>query len=162
MRVILSFFIVAIVAFGCSDNTTTEENEQHTLPKETPQSSQMLPTLPQENIDALMNDADYIDLVFHAYGKSINFSEKTSVQNTIRQISNVQQPEINCATSFCKAIFYKMPEKLLEAEIHYGNGCAYYVFSDAEGKPQYANKVGASGITFFNDLITQFNASANQ
>ena len=46
--------------------------------------------------------------------------------------------------------------KLLEGEIHYGNGCAYFVFHNAEGKPQFANKLGTFGVDFFNKIITQF------
>lgn len=160
MRLFISFIIIAILSFSCENNSQTAKIEE--LPKANSQGLQILPALPQENVQALLNNTDYIDLIFHAYGKSINFSEKVSIQNAIRQISNVPQPEINCATPFCKIIFYKMPEKLLEAEIHYGNGCAYYVFPDVEGKPQYANKVSPSGISFFNDIITKFNASANQ
>lgn len=161
MRLVVSFVILALLTFSCSDKTT-QENEPNILPKANSKGLQILPTLPQEKVDALLANTDYIDLIFHAYGKSINFSEKISIQNAVRQISNVPQPEVNCATPFCKVIFYKMPQKLLEAEIHYGNGCAYYVFSDVEGRPQYANKVSPSGIVFFNDIINKFNAAANQ
>ena len=136
--------------------------EKPTLPKANSQGFQILPSLPQENIDALFNNTDYIDVIFHAYGKSINFSEKIGIQNTVRQITNIPQPEINCAVPFCRITYYKLPKKLLEGEIHYGNGCAYFVFPDAEGKPQYANKVSPTGIAFFNDLINKFNAASNQ
>lgn len=160
MKKLLFFGILIAFTLSCEEAKQNKENP--VLPIANSEGLQILPSLPQENIEGLLNNTDYIDLIFHAYGKSINLNEKIGIQNTIRHITNTPQPEISCAAPFCKVIYYKMPNKLLEGEIHYGNGCAYFVFPDAEGKPQYANKLSPSGIAFFNDLITKFNTSANQ
>ncbi len=155
--IICSWLILFLV--GCNKPETSDNNvNKETIPPIiATENAQTLPTLPVDVWENLRNNVDYIDFIFYSYGQTINQSEEASIKNMIRQITTVPQDDINCTASFCKIIFYKMPDKLLEAEIHYGNGCAYFVFPDKEGKPQFANKMGDFGITFFNDIITKFN-----
>lgn len=153
----LSFCTIFLMGCDTQNKTQKDVSEPPTANLE---KLQILPPLPNEKIEALMNNTDYIDLIFINYTKTISQKEKLTVQNMVRQITSIPEPNIDCAMPFCKIIFYKMPEKLLEGDIHYGNGCAYFVFRDADGKPQYTNKLGSSGIGFFNDIITQFNAAA--
>lgn len=163
MKKILSLLIVVSLFFGCNDTTpneaTNNSNQQQVANTDT---LQTLPNLSAEDVENLMNNTDRIDYIFYNYGKSINQTEKVSIQNMIRQITTIPQGDINCAIPFCKIIFYKTADKLSEGEIHFGNGCAYFIFSDADGKPQYASKMGDSGILFFNDLIANFNAATGQ
>lgn len=160
MKKILFFILWCIIGISCSQSNPNIDNK--VIPKANSQGLQILPTLPQENIDGLLKNTDYIDIIFQAYSKSINLNNKNAIQANIRFISNFPQPEINCATPFCKVIYYKNAKKLLEGDIHYGNGCAYFVFPNAEGKPEFANKISTSGIAFFNDIINKFNTTTNQ
>jgi hypothetical protein len=163
MKRILTLLIVSLLFFGCNDTTSKEATNNVTEPPViNTDTLQNLPSLSVEDIEGLMNNTDRIDYIFYNYGKSINQTEKLSIQNMVRQITTIPQEDINCSIPFCKIIFYKTADKLLEGEIHFGNGCAYFVFSDAEGKPQYAGKMGDSGILFFNDLIANFNAATGQ
>lgn len=146
-----------IIIYSCNGASTVDNTEKDLVVANS-EALQMLPALPAEKRLSLMENADYIDYIFYPYGKSINQGDKGSVRRMIQQVTEIQQPDINCAVPFCKISFYKMPNVLLEAEIHYGNGCAYFVFHDTEGNPQYANKMGDFGLTFFNKIITQFEA----
>jgi hypothetical protein len=154
----MKYFILLfsiIILYSC-DTSSTTENTENNLVVANSEALQMLPALPEESRLALMENTDYIDYIFYPYGKSINQGDKSSVKRMVQQITEIQQPDIKCATPFCKISFYKMPNVLIEAEIHYGNGCAYFVFHDTEGKPQFASKLGAFGVDFFNKIITQF------
>lgn len=163
VKKILILLITISLFWSCESRDIQKVNDDLIKPSiENLSSLQMLPTLPAENIQGLMDNADYIDYIFYNYGKSINQGDKSSVQNMIRQITNTPQPDINCAMPFCKIIFYKMPDKLLEGEIHFGNGCAYFVFPDGNRQAQYVSKMGNSGILFFNDLISNFSAPAGE
>ena len=163
MKKILILIISALFFFGCNDTPSNKAtNDLNQPPIANTSALQILPNLPVGNVEVLLNNTDRIDYIFYNYGKSINQTEKSSIQNMVRQITAIPQPDINCAMPFCKVIFYKTADKLLEGEIHFGNGCAYFVFPDAEGKPQYASKMGDSGILFFNDLITKFTPPAGQ
>ena len=163
MKKILISLITISLFWSCESRDIQKANNDLTKPSiENLSSLQMLPTLPTENIQGLMDNANHIDYIFYNYGKSINQGDKSSIQNMIRQITNTPQPDINCAVPFCKVIFYKMPNKLLQGEIHFGNGCAYFVFPDANGQAQYGSKMGNSGILFFNDLISNFSVPAGE
>jgi hypothetical protein len=162
MKKILIISIIGIFFLSCNNEAKQAEDTAIQTVVADSNALQILPSLPVENVQDLMNNADRIDYVFYNYGKSMNQTEKSSVQNIVHQITDFPQADINCATPFCKVIFYKTADKLLEGEIHFGNGCAYFVFSDVDGKSQYASKMGDSGILFFNDLINKFSPPAAQ
>jgi hypothetical protein len=154
MKYIIIIISIALI-YSCN-NSSTVENSVTAPVVANSEALQMLPLLPENLRVSLFESTDYIDYIFYPYGRSINQGDKSSVRQMIQQITDIQQSDVNCAAPFCKVSFYKMPNVLLEAEVHYGNGCAYFVFHDSEGKPQYANKVGELGITFFNQVITGF------
>ncbi len=152
------FILLLIINCSCDSSTSVENTTNTEVINTNSEALEMLPPLPEEQKLSLLENADYIDYIFYPYGKTINQGDKGSIRQMIQQITTNPQPTINCATPFCKISFYKMPNVLIETEVHYGNGCAYFVFHDADGKPQYANKMGEFGITFFNKIITQFEA----
>lgn len=162
MKKILIILIIGIFFLSCNNEAKQPENIANPPSVVNTDTLQILPILPVSNIQNLMNNANRIDYIFYNYGKSINQTDNASVQSMIRQITAIPQGDINCAVPFCKVIFYKIADKLLEGEIHFGNGCAYFVFPDVEGKPQYTSKMGDSGILFFNDLINKFSPPAGQ
>jgi len=154
----MKYFLLAIciaLIYSCNNSSTVQPSEDKTAIANS-EALQMLPALPEESRLSLLENTDYIDYIFYPYGKSINQGDKKSIRQMIQQITDIQQPDVKCATPFCKISFYKMPNILFETEVHYGNGCAYFVFHDAEGKPQYANRMGDFGVTFFNQVITGF------
>lgn len=154
MKYTIVIIIIALLC-SCASSSSNVETPKNPVITANSEGLQMLPPLPKEQRLGLLENTDYIDYIFYRYGKSINQGDKSSVKKMVQQITETQQADVNCAAPFCKVSFYKMPNVLLEAEVHYGNGCAYFVFHDIEGKPKFANKIGAFGIQFFNDVIKQ-------
>ena len=102
MKKILISLITISLFWSCESRDIQKANNDLTKPSiENLSSLQMLPTLPTENIQGLMDNANHIDYIFYNYGKSINQGDKSSIQNMIRQITNTPQPDINCAVPFC-------------------------------------------------------------
>lgn len=115
------------------------------------------PSITPEKVKMLWDKCDYVDFVFYY----LNFSMSQKVQNSIRQTIAHISSEVPLIDPNCQPIgrlfFQSDGQNISEADIFYGNGCAYYIFYE-DGKYAYANKMLPQGTQFYDNIFKQVQA----
>lgn len=108
--------------------------------------------MPQDLIQRLLTECDYIDYVFYDLGFSVNINDKKNVGTALQQIGTSGPQYLNCPKSMGRVSFLAQGEVITEAEIHYTEGyCTYFVFYDNK-QPTYATLITETGLTFLGNL----------
>lgn len=152
MRITLIIFL-SVFILSCKN-----EN-QPSAPVETNTSTQIeyienkLPPLGQEVFDTLFKNTTFIDYIWHDLPFSVSQAEPEAVRTNVTFIS---ANGINKVPKNCKSIGRKSyqfnGDIYLDADIYYGEGCAYYIFIK-DNKPVYLNAITEEGQKFYANLI---------
>lgn len=160
----LSFFIMACEggqkgASSAADTPATTPAETPTAPAETPAApataaSATYPSIAGETVKMLWDKCDYIDFVFYYLNFSMSQKVQNSIRATIAQISTAV-PEIDPNCQPIGRIFFQSEGvNIMEADIFYSNGCAYYIFYE-DGKYAYANRMLPTAEKFYDNIFKQ-------
>lgn len=121
----------------------------------------LYPSVAPETVKMLWDKCDYIDFVFYYLNFSMSQKEPQSIKGTIAHISaDVPGIDPNCKP-IGRLFFQSEGKNVLEADIFYSNGCAYYIFYE-DGKYAYANKMMPAGAQFFDNIFKQVEAQQKQ
>jgi hypothetical protein len=152
----LLFLFAFLTASGCKKNQSGENAV--TTPEATtppPEATALeWPPLGNREVATLYSQADKVDIIFYNHPISVNQEDPASVKSTTLYVSPAS-PKI---TAQCKALgrLTWMTQGVIqrEADIYCEPGCEYFVFIE-NNKPVYANAMGAAGVSFFRNIITQ-------
>ncbi len=112
------------------------------------------PSIAGETVKMLWDKCDYIDFVFYYLNFSMSQKVQNSIRATIAQISTTV-PEIDPNCQPIGRIFFQSDGvNIMEADIFYSNGCAYYIFYE-DGKYAYANRMLPTGEKFYDNIFKQ-------
>lgn len=179
--------LTAVVLYGCGNNTQapppppatsvqptkslTEMEQVNNKklappPAPTPATSSPItsavPAKPLAEIEQLLVNSEKVDYILYNYSFSLNITQKSEVAKHVAMIWDQPVDNVDCTTAFGKVEFYDKDMNVLEeAQVHFGNNCAYYLFYK-DGKKQFANKMHNNGINFFNSVIQQHSKSQQQ
>jgi len=116
-----------------------------------------LPPIPIDQLKNLIENANYVDYIFHNLPFSLSQDSKKSVQSNIGMID----PRGNAifkkeCPSMGREFFHVDGEIVMEAELYCSkeDNCYAYVFY-VDGKPKYANGVTEAGRKFYQNMINQ-------
>lgn len=154
--------MISVIGFSCNNSETTNVP---TTPvpstTTTPIEPVLTPTVAHielPEIEQLLVQSEKVDYILYNYSFSLNIGQKEEVAKHVAMIYNQPVENVDCAAALGKVEFYDKDMKVLkEAQIHFGNNCAYYIFYDKDGKKKYANKMHSNGIRFLNNVIQQHN-----
>lgn len=140
------WLLLLLPIMGCKQAATSEKTNAE------PQKP-ALQALPQEMVEKMLKEVDYIDYIWHDLPFSLSQEEKEGINANILFIAPEAVPEI---PSGCKAIGRKTynikGDTYLTADVYFSPSCNFYVFLDGE-KPLYANKMTAQGVNFYTQII---------
>lgn len=170
-RIVLLFLVMGLFA-ACqpkasdADQATTAntENQQQAPAPQNPATSAAIsyPSIPLDTLTMLWEKCDYIDFVFYNFNFSMSQNEKVGIQSTLRHIAE-ETPIISpdCPAAIGRIFFQVDGRNALEADIHIGDSCLYYIFYDG-GKKAYANKMTEMGKNFFANIFAQMMKSSSE
>jgi hypothetical protein len=118
-----------------------------------PKTEETFVSLPDDIVRTMVDKVDYIDYLWNDLPFSVSQEEKKAIVTNITFISAEPQTTIPAG---CKSIgrktFNIKGEILIEADVYFSKGCAFYVFIK-DNKKVYANKMTPQGIEFYTKLI---------
>lgn len=151
-KVLIFLLCPLVTILFCQCKSTGNENKK---PENIEKKSLKLPTLPDAELNVLLEQCDFIDYIFLNLPFSLSQNEKSSIQQNILFISKEGLSEI---PANCKPIarkFFKIKGSIiLEADVYMDGNCSHFIFFK-DNKAVYANKMEKSGINFYNNLIEQ-------
>lgn len=129
---------------------------------EAPAGEKLYPSIPLDTLQMLWDQCDYIDYIFYYQDFSISQNQQADIRGAIRYISE-EAPAIQPNCQPIGRIFFQVQgDNRLEADLHFTQGCTYFIFYE-NGKKAYANAIMPAGISFFNQVMsTAANPPANQ
>lgn len=149
--------LLLVFLWSCNGDTTqktpTVETPTTTTPVKT-KTTATYPAYPQNKLEYLFNQSDYIDYVFYELPMSMSLNEKGSVQYAISHVSTTPA-QINPNCKSLGRIFYQLKgENIAEAEIVFNapEQCSYFIFYE-NGKKAYANQMTEDGIKYLQQNI---------
>jgi len=151
-RIIILCCTTIIFSIACN-NPSAEDGDAKNAPvneQAAPPANATAPTLPSipiETVQKLWEECDYIDFVYFELPISSSMQDKAAIQHALRHIAGQPAPLFpNCKP--IGRIFYQIKgENFLEADIHYGEGCNFFVFYQG-GKKMYSNYMTQDGIKY--------------
>lgn len=162
----LSFFMMACEGCQKGTSSTTDTAVTTPAPAETPAApataaSATYPSIAGETVKMLWDKCDYIDFVFYYLNFSMSQKVQNSIRATIAQISTAV-PEIDPNCQPIGRIFFQAEGvNIMEADIFYSNGCAYYIFYE-DGKYAYANQMLPTAEKFYDNIFKQVQGQQKQ
>ncbi len=154
--------LLSVVMSGCGNNTPAPPPPPAPVTPIQPPITPQVPAKPLAEIEQLLVNSHKVDYILYNYSFSLNIAQKSEVEKHVAMIWDQPVPNVDCTTAFGKAEFYDKDMNVLEeAQVHFGNNCAYYIFYK-DGQKQYANKMHDNGINFFNSVIKQHSKSQQQ
>ncbi|RMF24674.1 MAG: hypothetical protein D6765_11430 [Bacteroidetes bacterium] len=152
MKSFFLLFAAALLIWSCS--SSSDKPAENPSPEAAAQNAPALPSLPYETVQYLWENCDYVDYVFYQLPISMSMSDQNSIRYSISHIAqDAATLNPNCP-AIGRIFFQEKGENILEADIHFGEGCRYFVFLK-EGKPAYANLITDVGVQYLNERITQ-------
>ncbi len=155
MKYFSFLFLLCGLLFSCNSEKVTEKKApaKDTAAAPAPPTS-YYPFLPLEEGQMLARKVDYIDYLFYQLPVSMSFHDPASVRSALTYVGNQPAPKDSNCKSIGRVSFQSDGEIIMEAEMHFSNGCAHYVFLK-DNKPTYGNRMSAGGVKFFTDLINR-------
>ncbi|MBP7273157.1 MAG: hypothetical protein KA974_04915 [Saprospiraceae bacterium] len=160
-----SIFIATLAVFfvSCSNsnNTTTAQTNTTTTTATTEQPAVPVPSypsVPKSVVDKILNECTLIDYIFYELPISMSQDDKASIVQAANHIDiNGAAAKIDPKVKSAAHLVYQADgEIFLEGELYFGpNNNYYFIFSDKNRKPLYANAMSASGVNFFQKVFAQ-------
>lgn len=154
----LIFTFIVISAIGCNNKQKSENGVKGPSVEQS-----IIPGVPAEVIQKLLDECTYIDYIFHTLPFSLSQSEDPSIDQNIL-FTDFNRP-LGKIPSGCKPLarkFFKIGgEFAYDVDVYFTNGCQFYVFVKGN-KPLYANYMTQDGINFYNKMISMVSAQSGQ
>jgi len=120
-----------------------------------------LPSITFEEMKAIYEGCDFIDIIFYNVEFSMSVNNKTNIQKMVGFVStNVAQVNPACK-AMGRLFFQKNGELMVEADMYYDDQCQYFVFQK-NGKNAYANNITPEGQAYFAKIFSQVKVEATQ
>ena len=120
-----------------------------------------MPHLTSEDVNALFNTAEKVDMIFYNHPISVTQEDAPSVKNTVMYI----MPTPPNVTSRCNPLgrlaWLSGGTIVREADVFMGNGCNYLLFMEGN-KAIAANALANEGVQFFTNILSQVNQKQQQ
>ncbi|MEM7101682.1 MAG: hypothetical protein AAF502_01045 [Bacteroidota bacterium] len=118
-----------------------------------PQQARTLPAPPENLLNAIFDQADFIDFIFYNLNYSMSISEPESVRGAVAYMTMEAVPNLDCVPSMGK-IFYKSDgETILEADLHFSPGCSYIILLNEQRQQAYACNISENGLRNLGNMI---------
>ena len=144
-------FLCLSTLFSCQSGQKEQKAGQAAA--KPPAGEKLYPSIPLDTLQMLWDQCDYIDYVFYYQDFTVSQNQQADIQNAIRYISEAA-PEILPGCQPIGRIFYQVRgDNRLEAELHFSQGCTYFIFYE-NGKKAYANAIMPAGIQFINQIMS--------
>jgi len=174
-RILTIIFLFSILFSACEQtseaNNKTPEAKAPSSKPATPEqtgpvvlSDAYLPSIPMTVLQNLWTTCNQMDYIFYELPISSSVNDSPSAQAHLRHISDtpVSITEKNRCKKAIGRVFYKNNgEDLIESDIFFGGGCAFFVFYK-KGKPTYSNVMTPAAVDHFNQLIAAANGKPIQ
>lgn len=152
-------FLCLFLFMACNSNegSATQSTSSNTPP---PTSEEALyPSITIEEMKNLWDNTTSIDYLFYDLPISMNMVERSAIESTLKQISNIAPPINKDCKAMGRVFFLSNGDALAEADFFFAKGCTYFVFMENQ-KPVKANQMTPAGAQFFQNLLSS--ASQNQ
>jgi len=120
-----------------------------------------LPSVTFEEMNALYEGCDFIDIIFYNVEFSMSVNNKSNIQKMVGFVST----DVAQVNPVCKAMgrlfFQKNGELMMEADMYYDDQCQYFVFQK-NGKNAYANYITTEGQAYFAKIFSQVKVEKTQ
>ena len=153
-----SFALYLLLTLLACGTETAQNNAAQSPPTADPQATPpstgeaLYPSISVEEMQTLWNTTTSIDYLFYELPISMNMTEKTAIQSTLKQISD--RPAL--VKKECKAMgrvfFQNNGNPIAEADFYFAPGCTYFIFMENQ-KPVKSNQMTPEGIQFFQNLL---------
>lgn len=166
ISILISYCLIFSLACKNDQNKSTVNNSSNNstpAPKQIDGNQQYLPSISVEEISTMWTECDAIDYVFHNLGISSSVDDNPSARVHLRHISEAPasiKDQQRCPKGIGRLFYKTQGEDLIEAEVHFGGGCAFYVFHK-NGKAVYSNLMTPAGVDHFNQIIAMATQARN-
>jgi len=154
---ILLMFLAIFLFPSCGEKTKEKKGMDKDELWETKSNEVKVSTLPSitfEEMKAIHEGCDFIDIIFY----NVEFSMSVNNKKNIQKMVGFASPEVAKINPACKAMgrifFQKNGELMVEADMYYDDQCQYFVFQK-NGKNAYANKITPQGQAYFAKIFSQ-------
>lgn len=120
-----------------------------------------MPTLPIENLRALVSECNHIDFIMYNPSFSMSTDEASSVRGTLQQISDAPATHTPGNQPIGRIFYQAGTETLLEADIYIGATGDYFLFYQ-DKKPTYANAMTPQGRAYYDQILSQVRGAIPQ
>ena len=158
----IPLFLTLLLALGCSGDGSDSSNKEELWEADrTGTAAVNLPSITFDEMKALYESADFIDVIFYNMEFSMSVNNKANIQRMVGFVSTqVAKLNPNCKPTG-RIFFQKNGEMMAEADMYFDDVCRYFVFMK-NGKATYANDITPEGQAYFNQIFTQVKVEPNQ
>ncbi len=166
-RIIPTLFCLLVFLITACTNTPEKSsavNNSANSGVSIPASGLYLPSLTMDMMTGLYENCNQIDYVFYELPISSSVSDAQSAQAHLRHISETPaetKTKDRCEKAIGRIFYKKDGEDLMQAEIYFAGGCAFYVFFE-NGKRTYSNLLTPDGVNFYNQIVESVNKAKQQ
>lgn len=155
MRCFVGLVVLLFTLSSCQ-NTAVQNNTNQEEEVIVESINNGTPSMPREELIALYNAADDIDIQFLEKSFSMN-APAALAKNSISYISDQGREKTPC-TEICYLFVKSQGNQIAHIGAFLDNDCAYYVFYE-DGRPKYVNAMTQGGLDFFKRILAQVNTS---
>ena len=113
---------------------------------------QSLPSIPIQILEKIYQDCQAIDLTFYTSPISASYDNPNAIRALVSWVaSDVPDIDPSCRPNG-RLDFIVDGALYMDAELFLQDQCTYFIFRE-NGEAKYANKLTASGIKTFNDIV---------
>lgn len=142
MKFYLFLFISILVFAFCKDESASKK----TAPTET------AGVLSPNEIEDLVNKADYVDFLFYHMNISVSQNDKASIAQSCRFLTPIAKTfAMNCP-AIGRVSFQSMGKIVLEADLHLAQNCGYFTIIENK-KEKGTSLMSSDGVKFFTALV---------
>ena len=140
-----------LVWVGCANGEANEQTDD----------SDGLISFPEEVYVRLLNECDYVDIMFFDSPISMSQSDAAGVQGTLSFITRqAATPGTDCKPM--GRINYQIKGEIIaDGNIYCSEGCTFIEFV-VDNKPVYANELSQRGLQFFHNILLQIDRQLEQ
>ncbi len=107
------------------------------------------PRFPADQLTALLDSCDYVDLVFYELDFSMSMSDPRGVKYALAFIGQTSAIRADTCEAIGRMFYQIRGRNAAEADIFFSEGCTYLEFYEG-GRVVYANAFSEAGLDFFN------------
>ena len=124
-------------------------------------SDKPLEGFPQSEFTRLMNECDFVDIIFYNSAVAMSQDQPGSIRSALMFMDPVKVEPMKDCKPMGRIAYLIKGDIVAEADFYCNDECQYMVFL-VDNKPTYINALSTNGVNFFQNILSQIDKEVGQ